>query len=416
MAKRNGEIVRRVRPRVLVSAGFGDALREIVKLAREWEWDLLDLGFTRGTIPPGPEPAGAFVNCLPDDPLAQRLRKMGCPAVRVGSLPHPQDALLPAVLPDMAATGRLAADHFNERGFKQVGLVGFAPLQPEANFYPAFKAFRERSSELGIACHVHRLEPTTKERELDRYERRTREVGHWLADLPKPMGVLTFNDYEAARICTMCQTVGLVVPEQVALLGYGDSELVCELSPVALSSIDPDMEELGRQAAHLLRRLMNGEAAPPGPIMVPPKGVIARRSTEVLAVPDPVVARAMRFMWDHLDQRHLSVDNVAAEVGVSRRSLERAFRAHLGRGISTELRRRRLERCCELLKTTDMPIVDMVPLLGFRSADYLHTVFRREFGTTPRTWRMANRGGERNTQGPKDPNTQGNPNPEIPKG
>ena len=387
---RHGKIIRRERPRVLVSVRHSDALRAIVHLAREWEWDLLDLGFTRQTIPPGPQPAGAFISCLPDDPLAERLRGLGCPAVRVGSLPNPRDDLLPAVLPDLAASGRLAADHFVERGFKQIGLVGFAPLDPEANFYPAFKAFRERSEELGVICHVHRLKPTTKEHEPDRYERRTREVGQWLAGLPKPMGVLSYCDYESARICTMCQTTGLVVPEQVALLGYGNNELICELSPVALSSIEPDKEEQGRQAAHRWPGRLAGESAPEAPITVPPKGIVARRSTEVLAVGDLRVARAMRFMWDHLEQ-NLSVDNVAAEVGLSRRSLERAFRAELGLGVNAELRRRRLERCCELLKTTDLPILELPSLTGFRSTDYLHRAFRKAYGTTPQRWRKENR-------------------------
>jgi LacI family transcriptional regulator len=382
------KIIRRQRPRVLVSHDNAESLRTIIALAREWGWDLLDLGFTRGTIPVDVRPSGAFVNCLPTDSLATRLREMGCPTVRVGRLPHPQDHLLPAVLPDMAAVGCAAADHFAVRGFKQVAFVGYDPLHPSARYHLGYMAFRERSRALGMLCYLHSFKPTDKEDEPDRYERRTREVGKWLAGMPKPVGVLTSGDYVAARICTMCTTLGVVVPEQVALLGVGNSELICDLSPVALSSIDRDEAACGREAAHLLRGLMAGEAAPKAPIMVAPVGVVTRRSTEVLAVSDPTVARAIRFMWDHLEQ-NLSVDHVAGEVGLSRRSLERAFNAELDRGVNAELRRRRLERCCELLETTDLQIIELAPLLGFRSTDYLHTAFRRTFGTTPQKWRVA---------------------------
>jgi len=376
---------------VVVSVVHRDALRAILELARKWEWDLLDLGFTRGSIPADPPPSGALVGCLPPDPLAKRLREMGCPAVRLGRLPHPEDDLLPAVLPDQATQGRLAAEHFAERGFKDAAYVGHDPWSDAQTVY---EGFHERVEGLGLTCHLHQLKSGGLDDETNaaRYERRVGEVGEWLDGLPKPVGVLTYGDGMAARLCTMCRRSGLTVPEDVALLGIGNDELICELSPVVLSSVDVNEEELGRQAAFLLRRLMAGEAASPAPVMIPPARVVARRSTEVLAVSDPAVARALRFMWDHLEQS-LSVDNIAAEVGMSRRSLERAFRRELGRGVNAELRRRRLERCCELLKTTDTLIVDLAPLVGFRSADYLHAAFRRAYGTTPRRWRLAAREG-----------------------
>ena len=366
------------------------ALPAIVHLAREWEWDLLDLELTRGSVPTDPLPSGALVGCLPSEPLVRRLREMGCPAVRVGTLPHPRDDLLPAVLPDQAAAGRMAVDHFVERGFKYLANVGSKPWSLSR---PLHEAFRARARELGLEPFLFRFggeqgAAETPAEHAAKFERRVGEIGEWLSGLPKPVAVLTYSDWRAARLCIVCHRVGLSVPDDVALLGVGNHQLTCELSPVVLSSIDPDAEEQGRRAAQLLRGLMAGESAPLEPIMVPPCGIVERRSTEVRAVHDPRVARAMRFMWDHLDQ-NLSVGDVAAEIGMPRRSLERAFKEQLGRGVSAELCRKRLERCCELLKTTDLPIRDLVPLCGFRSADYLHAVFRKAFGTSPRKWRVA---------------------------
>ena len=162
------------------------------------------------------------------------------------------------------------------------------------------------------------------------------------------------------------------------------------MAPVALSSIDVARDEWGRQAAQLLQRLMHGAPAPPAPIMIPPRGIVVRHSTDVLAVDDPAVAQAMRFMWDHLE-RNLSVNHVAKAVDVPRRQLERAFRRHLKRGINAELRRKRLERCCELLRSTDITITDIAPMIGFRSGDYLHASFKQAFGVTPRQYRLGKR-------------------------
>jgi transcriptional regulator GlxA family with amidase domain len=94
----------------------------------------------------------------------------------------------------------------------------------------------------------------------------------------------------------------------------------------------------------------------------------------------------MRFMWDHLDA-DLSVDEIAQEVALSRRQLERRFHACLGRGINAELRRKRLERCCELLRSTDLTVIDIAPMIGFGSDVYLHQAFKRVYGMSPVKYR-----------------------------
>lgn len=389
MATCKSRIVRRVRPLVVLSTLGGRSLNvgaahAIADQARELGWDLLDLRFTKGALPRDRAPRGALVECLPTDLLAARLRKIGCPAVRMGRLPHPGDNRLPAVLPDLRASGRLAAEHFAGRGFRHVGYVGRKPLCDSRGLYEGLRA---RIGELKGRCHLLQLRDVAEESGPVRYARRAREVGRWLAAIPKPVGLLTFSDAEAASLCTMCQEAGFAVPEEVAVLGHGNSVLDCEMAPVALSSVDPALDECGRQAVRLLYRMMNGGSGPRKPITVLPRGVVARRSTDVLAVADPTVARAMRFMWDHLDQ-NLSVDDVAQEVATPRRKVERAFRRHLARGINAELRRKRLERCCELLRSTSLTVTDIAPMVGFRSGDYLHASFRQAYGMTPRQYRV----------------------------
>lgn len=179
---------------------------------------------------------------------------------------------------------------------------------------------------------------------------------------------------------------GLDVPEELALLGIGNRQLQCEFSPVQLSSIDTNDEEQGRQAVIHLQRLMNGESAHVIPIMVSPKGVVERQSTNLLAVANPVVARALRFVWDHSNEK-ISRDDVAEYTAVSRSTLTRAFRKTIGRGVNAELRRKRVEHCAELLRSTEMTVADIAVTTGFGAASKLHSAFRRAYGMTPREYR-----------------------------
>jgi LacI family transcriptional regulator len=122
--------------------------------------------------------------------------------------------------------------------------------------------------------------------------------------------------------------------------------------------------------------------------MIPPSGITVRESTDVLATIEPAVTNALRFMWDNI-AKDLSVDDIAEHVGLHRRKLERAFRRELKRGVNAELHRRRLEKSCELLAKTDLPVSDVSHMVGFRADDYFYRAFRRTFGATPLQWRKA---------------------------
>lgn len=380
-------------PTVALSLGqVGPLFHAVLDYARAREWQLIDLALCGGTLPLGVSCQGALVNALPGSKLVRGLQSAGCAVVRLGSFPHPLDEQLPAVLPDDAALGQLAAEHFADRGFRGVGYVG---SDPWSDARPVFEAFRERATELGVQCHLLRFKGKSAKRSesVDSiYRRRQRQFSEWLQAIPKPLGLLGYHNRMAAQLCFMSTHAGYKVPTDIAVLGRGNDVPMCECSLPTLSSVDSNREVRGREACRLLEKLMKGEAAPTEPIMVPPREVVVRESTDVLATPDPHVASALRHMWAHLD-RDLSVDSVAREVGISRRTLERGFRHELGRGINVELRRKRLETLCLLLRSTDHKIADLAPMVGFKSTDYLHRTFRRAFGITPRKYRLRERGG-----------------------
>jgi LacI family transcriptional regulator len=194
----------------------------------------------------------------------------------------------------------------------------------------------------------------------------------------------------AGTICAMCRIAELSVPEEVAVLGLGNSRLQCECAPITLSSIDPDHHRQGAEAVRLLHRLTSGQPPPDEPVLIAPKGIEVRRSTDVLAVKDLIVANALRFMWDNLESP-ITVDDIARSASVSRRKLERRFRREVGRTVNKELLRKRLERCCELLVSTDRSITALAPEIGFASKHYLHRAFRKAFGMSPREYRLKHR-------------------------
>ncbi len=377
---------------VLVGGLSGKELqRAALDSAREYGWNLVDLEIIRGVVPSDPVPKGALISSLSPS-LHRQLRRIECPHVEIVPRYSPWPAEWPVVATDMVTQGALAADYFYGRGFRRVAYVG---NDPWADAQPLYDAFYKRSGELGVSCELLQIKSPelTGKMTCAVLEQRERALSDVLLTLPIPVGVLTYHDKNASRICVAARNAGLAVPDDIAILGRGNDSYVCEVSPVRLSSIDYDDTGMIRQAAQLLQRLMQGEAAPKTPIMIPPRGIVERQSTDVLSVPDPDVVAALRYMWTHLDL-DLSVNDVVLEVGVPRHRLERAFRRYLDRGINEELRRKRLEVFRKLLTATDKPISELARNVGFFTMVHLQRSFRRAYGMSPRQWRMRRKNGE----------------------
>jgi LacI family transcriptional regulator len=362
---------------IALTVGANVTLREEA-MARGWR--LVNLHYSEGELPQGIVPSGALVSELPDSLLVAKLRRLGCPIVRLGHLPHSDDASLPAVLPDVAMQGQRAAEHFFQRGFSDVGFFGHDPW---SNAQALFEGFRERAETLGMACHLYRFRGIRYRRNK---KRKQREFTAWLNGLPLPLGLLAPGDDLAARYCTWIQQADLVIPEDIAVFSRGSLPDICESTIPTISAFEPDEESCTRAACDLLARLMQGEPAPTAPIMIHPGAVIERESTNVLATPDRVVANALRYMWDHYE-KDLSVDDIASVVGLSGRQLERRFQQALQRTVNQELRRKRLEEAKILLHRTDLAVADVGARVGFHSTTFFHRSFRSAFGQTPARYR-----------------------------
>jgi LacI family transcriptional regulator len=312
--------------------------------------------------------------------VARAVLQAGVPVVNLrGTL---SDLPFPFIGSDNEAVGRLAAEHLLERGFRQFAFCGL-----RRGYHPGidrrcdcFQRFIERA---GYPCQVledtPRRRPRTWEQEQDR-------IAHWIAGLPKPVGIMTANDDRGLQVLDACRRIGAAVPDQVAVLSVDNDEYLCGLSLPSLSSIDLNSEQTGYQAAALLDRLMKGKRPPRHLPEIAPAGVVVRGSTDVLATDDADVVRAVQFIRENACRR-IHVLEVVQHVSVSRAALEPRFRHVLGRTMHQEIRRVQIERAKTLLGETNLPIKFIAQQAGFQTVQYLTRAFRRLTGNTPAAFR-----------------------------
>lgn len=376
---------------VETSLGYGRAfLRGVVRYSRlhgPWAFYITP-GDLRQVLPKMEEWGGTGIIARIETPqVARAVLASGLPAIAL-DLSHEQLrpgsplAGLSEVCPDSHTAGRLAAEHLSERGFRHFAFVGVWGDPPWST--RRAQGFAARLDEAGLPCHEFPLPQAAPDR---RWGREQAILGAWLRELPKPLGVLACDDDRGRQVLEASRGAGLQVPEDVAVVGVDNDELLCELSDPPLSSVALNTEQAGYEAAALLDGLMSGRVRESRRILVEAVRVVARRSTDVLALDDRAVAQALRFIQDSA-VRPISVADVVQHVGCSRRTLELRFQQALGRSLNREIQQARLERAKRLLAETDLPVVRVAAAAGFGSANYLIRLFQRRLGVSPGVYRQ----------------------------
>jgi LacI family transcriptional regulator len=309
----------------------------------------------------------------------------GIPAVVVG---HSRTEIpgLVNVVTDSASIGRMAADHLIGCGFRQFGYCAMVQSGIERTHWSQQRSesFASRLREAGFETHLYIPRQTavslswSRERQL---------MARWLQALPKPVGILACNDDRGQQVIEACRTAKVHVPDEVAVIGVDNDELVCGLSDPPMSSVAIGFERAGYESAEALHLLIRGRQPAHPKIIVAASHVVTRRSTNILAVEDPFVARAVRFIRDH-SRDSVSVPQVAQAAALSRRALEKRFRQSLARSVFNEIRRVRVEHISQLLAETSLSIAEVAEQLAFDGPQHIARYFRAEKGMTPREFRQ----------------------------
>ena len=331
-----------------------------------------------------------------DDRLAKVYRETGKPVVEL--FESRAQSEFPRILPDDVATGEMAARHFLERGFRHFAYFGASWMLWSRERETGFRGEIERTFQArrnpeqtprlaaGFTVTSYGSAGDSVAAAFDGPNQRcAAAMAGWLRSLPRPLALFAANDLWGFELLQAAREIGLHVPEDVALLGVDDEELLCEIAHPPLSSIRIGAEQIGRVAVSLLDQLMRTKGKTAGVPRIPPIEVVTRQSTDVLAVEDSDVAAALRHIRQHAIEG-LSVKELLEVVPVNRRTLERRFVSVLGHTPLEEIRRVRLERAKVLLQT-DLPIYDVARRCGFATPEYMATSFLQSTGTTPTAYR-----------------------------
>ena len=322
--------------------------------------------------PTDPEQAGIF-------------RGMRVPVVDLNDLY--QDLGLPWVGSNHTAIGRLGAGHLLERGYRNFAFVGFSCERWAAQRRDGFREVIEAQG-----FHVSVYESRWRGPNVPHWDKDLDDIAEWLRTLPQPLALMTCNDVRGLHVADACARLEIVVPEQVAVLGVDNDETLCELCSPPLSSVEPNPEVIGYQAAEMLDRMMSGKTHRDHSDRIPiePVGVVTRRSTDSLAIEDHVVAAALRYIREQA-VFGCHVEDVLNHVRVSRSVLERRFRRHLKHSPMAEIRAVQFNRVKQLLTETDFTLEHIAELSGFEHPEYMSVAFKKLYGATPGGYRRRHR-------------------------
>lgn len=313
----------------------------------------------------------------------ETIQSRGLAAVDLSNF-HPSMGI-PRICSADSACGREAAQHFVERGFKN-----FACCVYQGQYWSQQRAkgYATEVEFSGFECEVYEQPFRVQAQKWDQDQDRLAE---WLAGLAKPVGVLATNDLLGHHVLDACGRAGIMVPEQVAVLGVDNDELLCNLTNPPMSSVILNPERIGFEAARRLDQIMEGKTADEDEdevTEIPSMGIAVRQSTDIFAVPDPEIARALRYIREHACEG-ATVQDVLDYMAVSRSWLERGFREHFGRSPKAEIRNVQIVRCKELLRMTDLSLESIARLTGFKHTEYMGVMFKRETGLSPGKYRSS---------------------------
>jgi LacI family transcriptional regulator len=309
--------------------------------------------------------------------MLRTLQHIGIPVVDISGTWDPPS--VPSVHVDNRAVGRMVAQHFLDKGLRQLAFFGNPGAMHSRERQDGFV---EQARQAGAAVAVIDL--------MRHYEAKGEQediwaVARWLKRLPKPAGLMCWYDYDAPWLEGVCERAKAAVPEDVAIVGVDNDDLACASCRRKLSSVETNGNLVGYQAMCLMRQLVRGKPAPRQHVLVQPGNLIGRESSDIQAISNVVLARAIRFMQDNVD-RPINVESVLREIPLSRRIFETQLRAACGHSPYQYITRLRVERAKKFLAETDMDMPSIARSCGISNSKLFSVIFKRIAGVSPRQY------------------------------
>lgn len=316
------------------------------------------------------EPDGVLAN-IEDPELADGLRALACPVVDVSG--NSFSASFAEVALDYAAIGTLAAQHLLELGHTRIAFFGSANTTASDDMRAgAATALHGANRKL----QSFRAEQPQRQRQAESWVRAEEELERWLLQLERPSAVLVDRASAARVVADACTVLGLLIPEEIAIISAEDDDFHCALASPGITSVQAPARAIGRTAAQRLASVMRRGATETDPPALKAKVILARASTDAIATDDHVVRRAVAHLRAHLSES-ITVDHLAEATGCARRTLERRCRVALGRSVHEELTRQRVALATALIRDTEQPLDAVARHAGFQTTRRMNQVFRQ---------------------------------------
>jgi LacI family transcriptional regulator len=373
--------MKRRQKRILLAMGWYDhrVCQGIGKYAVEAGWHLCADITREKVIPWGWQGDGILAWLGAGDDLAEFVTKAKLPTVdfsyRRPHLPFPR------VLCDHTSGAQLAAEHFLAHGLRHFLYYSSADNWTYNEIGNEFKFYLKKKGHNSQWIKWHESPAFTKGH--SQWQDKSRWLAQMLKTAPKPLAVFAATDDDAVEVMEACEKINLAVPEEVSLIGVNNSLLAVEAMHTPISSLDRNLETVGYRGAELLDKLMQGKPAPREPLRVPPTGLIARKSSDLLAVNHPGVARSLRYLWENF-HRPIGVDDLVRVAAMSRSALHQAFLEHIGRPPGRELHRIRIEQAKKILAQSNAKLEVVAEQCGYQSGNSFWLAFKHTTGISPK--------------------------------
>ena len=363
---------------VYVSPANHARLAGIGRCAREEGWQLTIID-RLARQPRGWKGDGALVT-LRDNPatvaLVKSLNRSAIPVVDMSR--NKPEVKVPRVSGDHFEMGRLAREHLNERNYRNLAWYSTCFLNVHRLRYEGF------AQGDNIARWV--LSEAVDSDRIDDFTVYEKWIAAKVKKAPKPLGLLAYDDADAARVVGACLAQDINVPGDVAVIGIGGDRIVCENQQIPITSVEHDQGRTGYEAAKLLARLMDGEKPPKQPILIPPRGITVRASTDAIAAKSRIVRDALDYIRSHLDQP-FGLTQVAEYLNVPRNTLSKMFSEEIGRTLGDETMRERIELAKRLIAQDSMTMAEIAYKTGFCNPGYFSNAFKARTGVTPKNFK-----------------------------